>query len=329
MMIMSLRLLPALFFVILMYMQSPALGQSVSIDDVYFRLSQLEKRQAEQILEELYQFHATHLKLAPHINIKLRAYSSRDKYNKLERRLGVAFSAGIYSPRENMAAVDLENQSYLGTLIHEGQHFILGSVFAKVPLWINEGLSEYIETATMEGLSVVVTRHDGNLHRVRLLRDAGKLPKLRDYLALSSRQWQRLDRPPLNWPRAMAWSLVYFLMDSEEGKAILGELIKRLALRKGNAVTILEHVYPGGLAQLEADWLDFLEDVPESQDFIGSYTPLEPEKAQQAVPLAASPSLRRPFSWLTWLWHALIWAGNQIFLPPSLASRLYHIGTAL
>ena len=283
--------------------QQRALAQSVMIEDIYSRLSQNDKRQAEQILEELYQFHASHLKLAPEIKIKLRAYSSRNKYNKLEQRLGVAFSAGVYSPKENMAAVDLERRGYLGTIIHEGHHYIIGSAFASVPLWINEGLSEYIETATAEGFDVVVARHDGNLRRVNLLREAGKLPKLRDYLALSSRQWQRLDRPPLNWPRAMAWSLVYFLMDSEEGKAVLGSLIKQLASGNGDAATFLERSYPGGLAQLEADWLDFLDAAPETQDFTGAYMPLEAEEPE-AVPAATRHSPQAT-PWLAWFWQAL------------------------
>lgn len=290
---------------VVLLFSTAATGQAVVIEDVDSRLSQNEKLEVEEILDEVYLFHSQHLPLEPHIKIRLRAYSSSAKYSSFERRIGIGGSAGVYLPREHMAAVNLEYKGYLGTVIHEGQHFILGSAFKWAPAWINEGFSEYIETATVSGHRVTAHRHARNLRIVLALREAGRLPALKTYFALSNRQWQGLDRPPAHGPRAIAWSLVYFLLDSEEGKTVFGTLIGRLARGDGKTNGLLDEIYPGGLSQLEADYHSFLDDTPDEQQFEGRYRRQELVRPE-VMPVTETASAENHSDWLRGLWRAFL-----------------------
>lgn len=168
--------------------------------------------------------------------------------------LGVA---GFYTSLNNEAVVMRQGHDEATRAIarHEATHVINAGLFGRSPIWFNEGLAEYFETHTYVSLS---NRQQpvNEYHRAFLIQEGsqGRLPTLSSYLSLSESAW-RAQNAHLMY--AMAWSVIYVLMQDAPGQSLLRNLLAFMAeqpCRRVEAGAFWQAHYPGGLPSFERKW---------------------------------------------------------------------------
>lgn len=163
--------------------------------------------------------------------LHINAYASRKEYEAVVRHLGLPskITTGLYSPVPP-AAIHLPYVRDLKvhpcvTLLHEGVHQFVDQeigfqvppaaqrilppakhALASVPLWLNEGLATYMESAlvTEEGLEIGRINRKRLIHLKKLIH-SGKCPPLKEVLS------RPYGDPFLAEDYAVAWGVVYTL----------------------------------------------------------------------------------------------------------------------
>lgn len=132
----------------------------------------------------------------------------------------------IYDTREIVVWKGADATVFKKLVFHETSHLLLRSQSRFCPRWLSEGLSEYFEGLDLSGRRPVVHPQLRKDKRMKKRRLAGKLPTLEAFLAQTDQQWSAMDnQSPV--PRTLAWSLVYFLMESEGGQQTVKALLAR------------------------------------------------------------------------------------------------------
>lgn len=191
--------------------------------------------------------------------ITLRLIGGVDRYNAFRQRAwpNSKPSGGFYSPVKNEAYVMFDPKQTgqaIRTSFHEVSHLITASHLGHTPPWLTEGLAEYFET--MEPEHQGATIHPNHRH-IRLLQRS-RLPALEHFLAIDREQWNDEMREQ-NY--AVAWSLMYFLMQGSPGIYAVKEVVEqahRHFCKPFSWTDALHKAYPGGLRQLESDWRAWL-----------------------------------------------------------------------
>lgn len=165
---------------------------------------------------------------------------------------GLKTNTGFFSTRNNEAVVWRHPKEALmyGVIRHESTHVIMAGLYGYPPVWLNEGLAEYFEQMSVMSNSKQVAVNERWLKVLR----SGQLIPLKYYLSLTPSQW-RGESQELMY--ATAWSLIHFLMSSEQGKNLLAVMMQTLAANKCQAFASLDFIearYPGGVAQLNDHW---------------------------------------------------------------------------
>lgn len=151
-------------------------------------------------------------------NRAYKAYTSHVTTSPISSHVGLY----IYDTQEIVVWKGANTALFKQIVFHEVSHLLLRSRSRFCPRWLSEGLSEYFEGLDLSAAVPVVHPQRRKDKRLKQLLKAGKLPALGAYLARTDQQWsQRDNTSPM--PRTLAWSLVYFLMDSEQGRRRLRE----------------------------------------------------------------------------------------------------------
>ncbi len=169
-------------------------------------------------------------------------------------------SGGFYTNATNEAVTynygDAEQT--LAVTRHEAAHVILNGMLAAGPLWLHEGLAEYFELLSMRQQYSQVSP---NLEWLELARSSiarGYPTSLADFLDVPPEQW-RGEVQAVHY--ALGWSLVYFMLDNNDGKRALTALMQKLAddyCTPTNSTVHLNLSYPGGIPALQEDFYAWL-----------------------------------------------------------------------
>ncbi|MBI3097206.1 MAG: Ldh family oxidoreductase, partial [Planctomycetes bacterium] len=154
-------------------------------------------------------------------------------------------------------------------LYHEGFHYYGRLVFRTLPIWLNEGLAEYVGGTLIEK-GVVKQRglvHHGRLNDLVDAMGAGWEPVPFEKLAVMSRPEFYAEDAPFKY--AQAWSVVHFLM--EGGDAGLKSAFTKYIglLREGKRA---EEAYAQSFAdaaapsQWESRWRAYVKAMKEKRD---------------------------------------------------------------
>lgn len=146
-------------------------------------------------------------------------------------------------------------------LQHEGFHqFAWHAIGPKLPVWLNEGLAQYFESAIITDgrMSLGITR-TLKIEKMRNAIDAKENLPLNQLIRITGEQWAKTLRKTPDHSSllyAQAWSVTYFLIHGQDGKnkTKLAEYLRRLSEGERADQAMLMAFGPGGLADLENDW---------------------------------------------------------------------------
>ncbi len=191
--------------------------------------------------------------------IKVLVFGNEREYQNYKSRVAPEVSAsidGYYSWSRNEAVVFHRSavDATAGTALHEAVHVINARNFGEMPKWFNEGTAEYFENLVVRGQSTTIEYEGEWLAGLGSSYAILPLPTL---LNATREEWA--GAIPATY-YANAWALVYFLM-LPENRATMAALQVQLATDKCDgidSVAFFQGQYPGGVAQLERDWREWL-----------------------------------------------------------------------
>ena len=179
----------------------------------------------------MYKFYITKFDYAfpKDLTVKIRVYRDLDDYKNYTSQVAsspISSHIGLYIHRLQEIVVwqGPDPERFTKTVFHETSHLLLRSQTHFCPRWLNEGLSEYFEELDLTGATPVVHSQPAKDKRLKKRLPKGQLPDLEGYLTQTNRQWSREDNHS-DAPRTMAWSLVYYLMDSPSGQLMIKDML--------------------------------------------------------------------------------------------------------
>tara|TARA_R110000824_G_scaffold336_1_gene1755 strand:- start:174098 stop:175282 length:1185 start_codon:yes stop_codon:yes gene_type:complete len=169
-------------------------------------------------------------------------------------------SGGFYTNASNEAVTYIyeNDEETLAVTRHEAAHVMLNGMLATGPLWLHEGMAEYFEQLSMRQQYTQIAPNADWLQIARTSINNGYPGSLSDYLDAAPEDW-RGSRQTVHY--ALAWSLVYFLLDSNQGRQSLSALLQRTAddyCTPTNSVVQLNLNYPGGIPALQENFYSWL-----------------------------------------------------------------------
>jgi hypothetical protein len=167
-------------------------------------------------------------------------------------------AAGFYSSRNNQITTwaMADERTLLQLIIHECSHAISASGGRYIPTWLNEGLAEYFELMQLHGLSADIPVSPHWLAVLRKQDSGQRRGHLARVINAAHQDWYAANGPD-NLSYAVSWSLVWYLMDSADGRTLIRQLLHET--QPGNSsLSIINQHWPGGFAALEAGWQQWL-----------------------------------------------------------------------
>lgn len=184
---------------------------------------------------------------------------------------------GMFIPQIHLMLIDARStDDPAATLLHETSHAMLESTHGNYHVWLHEGLAESFETMDRQSRALTLPPNAYNRQALEyLLAEKPNLLNLTYFLGLDDANWRKNDRniivgprKALNYARAMAWGLTNFLLQKPAGQQALNRLIlNSRADSPQSDLQILSASWPGGLAQLQSDWLAWIRQPAQKLTF--------------------------------------------------------------
>lgn len=143
-----------------------------------------------------------------------------------------------------------KDADFLSTCYHEISHFFLGTFFRIAPEWLDEGIAEYFEGAMAGKNGIRISDRTWQLKRIRKLIRRNRI-RIKRLVGLSYKKFHK--RRELN-NYALSWGIIHLLMYLDP--RFVTEIINQLRAKK-NAIESINAVYPGGILQLQKDFVIF------------------------------------------------------------------------
>lgn len=146
------------------------------------------------------------------------------------RNIDASWSSGMYIHNNRCLVTFKSDHSILmRILFHEGTHQLLHDYIGnRIPIWFNEGMATNFETwdvnkSEMRNVKEALYR-SGRARVIAGVYGKQSFIPLRSLMDIRSRQWLESGNPQVQY--AAAWSVVNFLLNTEDGRRILNLLIK-------------------------------------------------------------------------------------------------------
>ena len=231
-----------------------------------YRLSPQERSQVETGINFILGYYKQAFDYNEDVPVRIRIFGKRRHFMSYQEELSpVVSEVGFYSPMYNEAVVNGERdkEEVMATIYHEANHAILTQKAPELPLWINEGLAEYFERIVPEEGSVTVGHQDARYYKLRQDLESQNLPELKEYLSAWDSAWKRNINAHGDVTRSVAWSLVHYLMSTQQGQNTVIHILRDKNEDKSlTSVEIINKHYPGGLESLEANWRSHVAQSP-------------------------------------------------------------------
>jgi hypothetical protein len=181
--------------------------------------------------------------------------------------------------REAVVWKNKNEDQFLSTLFHETNHLLLRSNAENCPKWINEGLSEYFENMDVSGKEVEIKPQMVKDEKIKKWLSANKMPDLQSYLGKYNEEWDK-ENNLSDQPRALAWSMVYYLMSDAKGQAFIKDCLHYFYKKQPDklaSVRAIDTYYPGQHKKFEKDWKTWIPAERQNQTLVI-------EKPKQSAP---------------------------------------------
>lgn len=169
------------------------------------------------------------------------------------RDLGMGAAAGVYLPLQQRMVIwrqpDLEQT--FATVRHESVHALMHEFIGAPPVWLNEGLAEYLENLKVSGSGGTI---GVSAHHRQLLATLLRVARVEAALAMldaNAVAFRSAGRRELNY--ALAWSIIHYLMRNESGQAVLGQLlaeVREAGCSPYSSREFFDRTYTGGARDL-------------------------------------------------------------------------------
>jgi hypothetical protein len=187
------------------------------------------------------------------VTVDLKIFNNTNDYRRYSTRFSKTLGRrtnGFYIRRLNQAVVNKRSNFQAGQVaLHESTHVINAGIFGYIPRWLNEGIAEYTENMTLTGQ---VTEIHPNTSWSKYSRvNTKRIVSFDELLSAKRSDWNSSNR--LSY-YATSWSLIYFLMSSEEDRQWLGHLLTEKASQRCEKIITHQYIddlYPGGIANLQ------------------------------------------------------------------------------
>lgn len=239
---------------------------SLSAQEIKFvekeeRLNGDERIRVTKVIQKAIDYHSDHFDMPSSVTLNLTLFSNKRDYLDYQYRVSNLRGdfAGFYSPRNQEIATYRNSNRWMQTLIHEAAHHLMHLGYPACPIWLNEGMAEFISTGYVRGSRIVFRPRKGWLSDVGKWRRLGQLPNLEDFFETSYSEFNHMSiRTQGSRSYAIAYSLVYYLMSSAKNREILSDALRDARQGEETIEDALDDHYPGGLSRLEYDWYRFL-----------------------------------------------------------------------
>jgi len=200
-------------------------------------------------------------------SLTLVLYKDRDSvtalFNQGRKTSGDRNIPAFYRSSDNTAHVwqNRNPERMLEVISHEVTHALMRHRYQRIPTWLSEGLAEYFEQMKLSGQAIKIPISAYQIKKVKQKFDSGSFIELEQLTMLPQTVFyakQGQGEPMYGWSGA----LVFYLLASEQNRAVFRRLLIHLKDPSRSdtlAKDVFETHYPGGMAQLSADfyrWLD-------------------------------------------------------------------------
>ena len=212
---------------------------------------------------------------SPSLVVKIRVFEDINAYKKYIRKAspgttGSNIGLYIHSMKEAVVWKNKNEDQFLSTLFHETSHLLLRSNAENCPKWINEGLSEYFENMDVSGKEVQIKPQMVKDEKIKKWLSANKMPDLQAYLGKYNEEWDK-ENNLSDQPRALAWSMVYFLMSDAKGQAFIKDCLHYFYKKQSDklaSVRAIDTYYPGQHKKFEKDWKTWIPAERQNQTLV-------------------------------------------------------------
>lgn len=155
----------------------------------------------------------------------------------------------------------------IDTFLHEGWHQFFDVLAARTPIWMNEGIAEYLGAADIsaDGRKLVLgtlIREDGdfvtNFEQIRKRIENGSAYRWKELFRITVPQWHAGDRHALY---AQSWSIVYYAMkgNNEPFRRDFQKFFAEIRKGKPWREALELHLPEKKLDAYEVQWLEFMK----------------------------------------------------------------------
>lgn len=195
---------------------------------------------------------------------RIEIYGTEQAYRAYQQSVAPVLenSAGFYNPATNQITTwGMPSDHLLRLITHECSHAISASHGKYVPVWLNEGLAEYFEEMQVSGLGAQVPVSQQWLYVLKQRGYVSSSPDLRAVIDSPHNLWYTANGAD-GISYATSWSLVWFLMDSKQGRRIVAELLNTHHSPLGaSSSQFIDRRWPGGFDRFSKDWQHWLRDA--------------------------------------------------------------------
>jgi tetratricopeptide (TPR) repeat protein len=185
-------------------------------------------------------------------------YADFTSEDRLEHTAGVFFN----QYQQLLFYRDESEEETLQTMTHEAFHEYLHAILPSVPIWMDEGMAEYVSGVKIEGGRVASVGGilKGRLRNLQAALDSGWDGFGFDFVLWEPKEMFYTLAPELQY--AQAWSMVHFLMHGKGGKykPLLDRYVKVLLETRSTAEA--RTVFTGSdLGTIQREWLAYVKSL--------------------------------------------------------------------
>lgn len=230
---------------------------SLEIQAVDTTVTQTTRSRLHQTLSRALDFyeHGLDVKFPDALTVGVTIYGDQDAYRAVAKAEGLPswaggfFKVGPGTPPRAVLWDHGDPAQMMRVFLHEGAHFLLGYA-GRTPRWLNEGLAQCFEHATMSGNALTIRPPP---HYAQYLAHEGA-PSV-EGLVTSKAAWNELPSSDVGPLYVQGFALTAFLMSSSNGQETLAAIVRayRVDGKNESGLKAIEDTYRGGVAGLQRD----------------------------------------------------------------------------